>query len=269
MLGYTHSLLHLLAPNIRYCRAQPSIPQSTDTARSPNIVSTYSWSCHDSGNYLKKLRRINRRLNREKAVLERHLPSCAPWQCSYLQTLDLGVSETLSHQETFEFIARTCPRLVELTLRMRELWLSENWSGFLGYTRDVSGHFSQLVGPNRRPIMSLGSHSAERDGTSRWKPSMVLRLPHLTRLTIVAVEIPGTLYTHDLDFMRHYDSKGRYVSSSPKTCFWPQLEYFSIVYRDPPHVWHKDKIVRGLEHLERRMKEIRPKVFVDFKQSLE
>ncbi|KAF9198548.1 hypothetical protein BGZ59_004559, partial [Podila verticillata] len=116
--------------------------------------------------------------------------------------LDLGVTEVSSQQETFEFIGRTCPRLVELTLRMREFWLSENWSGYLDYTHATTPFFSRCRDRNTRPILSLG---IESDGTLGRKPSMGLRLPQLKRLTIVTIEIPGMLYTHDLDFMRPYD----------------------------------------------------------------
>ncbi|KFH63565.1 hypothetical protein MVEG_10974 [Podila verticillata NRRL 6337] len=258
ILGYTYSLLHLSASNIRYHRTQPSILQSADAERSPKIVcwedsliqqqrnDTYSWMPQCNKHYFKKLRRANKRLHRENT------------------SLDLGVTEVSSQQETFEFIGRTCPRLVELTLRMREFWLSENWSGYLDYTHATTPFFSRCRDRNTRPILSLG---IESDGTLGRKPSMGLRLPQLKRLTIVTIEIPGMLYTHDLDFMRPYDSEGKYVSASPKTCFWPQLEYFSIIYRDLPQVWHKDNVVRGLERLARRMKEIRPRVFVDFWQS--
>lgn len=284
MLGYTYSLLHLSTPSIRYRRMQRSIVQhTTDEAMAPFIARwtgshspkqvrlqfswRYGWTHIYNRHYLKNLERIKKKLRREKCLLERRLMAPFQWRCYNLQTLDLGLGEASGHQTTFEYIVRACPRLVELTLHMREFWLSDNWHGFHGHT---GSHTAKRSPRPPRPILSLGSLSAvlaEGNSTTGRAPSRDHGLPYLRRLTIVTVDIPGILHKSDLNFMMMQDGSKRNVSAIVKTCYWPQLEYFSIKYRDLPHVWDRGMKVYDLECLVNRMRVIRPMVFIDFRHS--
>ncbi|KAF9200326.1 hypothetical protein BGZ59_003367 [Podila verticillata] len=284
ILGYTYSLLHLSAPLIRYQRMQHSIVQrTTDEAMAPFVARWtgshsrkqsrlqfswgYGWTHIPNKHYCKNLERVQKRLHRKKGLLERRLMAPYQWRCYNLQTLDLGLGEVSDHRTTFEYIARACPRLVKLTLQMREFWLSENWHGLHGY---AGSHTAKHSLRPKRPILSLGSLSdvaAEGDSTAGHTPSRDHCLPYLKRLAIVTAEIPGILYMSDLDFMVIQGCSKTKVSASAKTCYWPRLEYFSIEYRDLPHVWDGGMKVYDLECLMNRMRVIRPMVFADFRHS--
>ncbi|KAG0009986.1 hypothetical protein BGZ81_003046, partial [Podila clonocystis] len=285
MLGYTHSILHLSAPSIRYLSTQRNVFQRTVAEVMEHIIARRTRSCTlkqqrqlynwyngwtyiPNKRHMKNLERVKKRLRSEKSLLERHLPASAQWRCHNLQTLDLGLGDMSSHKTTFEYISRACPRLVELTLRMEEFWLSENNSRGVSYLNAYSAKHAPWPG---RPILALGSPvvvAAESGGTTGCKPRKEDRLPYLKRLTIVTVGIPGILYVRDVDFMMIQNSRSRTVSpSSAKTCYWPRLEYFSVEYRDIPHVWHNGRRVYELDCLVKRMQVIRPTVLVNFKYS--
>ncbi|KAG0338521.1 hypothetical protein BG005_003698, partial [Podila minutissima] len=211
------------------------------------------WTYIYNKRHMKNLDRVKKRLHREKCLLERHLPVSAQWRCHTLQTLDLGLGDVSGHETTFEYISRACPRLAELTLRMEEFWLSENWNSYHGHAPYLDSYSLKHTPRPRRPILSLGSLAAvaaKSSGTTECKPRKEDRLPYLKRLTIVTVSIPGVLNMRDVDFMMMQNSSSRSVStSSAKMCYWPQLEFFSIEYRNIPHLWYNGKKVYELNCL--------------------
>ncbi|KAF9306664.1 hypothetical protein BG003_000955 [Podila horticola] len=286
MLGYTHSVIHLSAPLIRYHSVQRGVfKRSTAKVMSPTVTCRTrsctlkhqrqlycwhnDWNVSPNRRHKKNLERVKKRLRSENCLMERHLTASARWRCSNLQTLDLGLGDVSGHEATFEHISRTCPRLVELTLRMEEFWLSECWGGYHGYAPFLNSYTSKHTRGLGRPILSLGSLAVAADGSegvAGRKPLKEDRLSYLKRLSIVTVCIPGVLNASNLDFMMMQSPGSENVPTTrTKMCYWPRLEYFSVEYRDIPHLWHKGKKVYELDCLVKKMQTIRPLVYVDFR----
>lgn len=187
--------------------------------------------------------RIRHRLERQGAAARGELPHPTRWLCKHLQTLDIGVHSFKGAynrypipgepKKFYAHLAKSCPSLLDLTLRMSVLHLGQR-------THRTWKYYGMYVPPRkmanprpraRRMYYRNGGRKVELrecfedlsndllplcgDRAAREAP----RLVHLKRLVIFA-SVPGYVCASDFDFLGKADG-GNDVS-------WPALELFKI-----------------------------------------
>ncbi|KAG0319326.1 hypothetical protein BG000_003932 [Podila horticola] len=192
----------------------------------------YHWIHGSPSKKLKIKERICRRLERQGMATRGDLPHPTRWMCKHLQTLDIGVHAFVP-RGLFAHLARSCPRLVNLTLRMSVLYFGQRlhtiqweiihtvppkkaanrwrpWRKYPGKKQPIRQK-KDIFTDMRNDLLALCG-----DRTAGEAP----RLVHLKRLEILT-SAPGLVCTSDFDFL------GK--DSSVKDMPWPVLELFIIV----------------------------------------
>ncbi|KAG0017183.1 hypothetical protein BGZ81_010863 [Podila clonocystis] len=286
ILRCAHSLVSLIAPKVLFSAPDPlriedDYKRTLDIVRKKRLhrewVAQYQCYYVEASNArdAKVQARIRHRLKRHATAARGRLPHPSRWMCTHLKTLDISVESPavnsrhpspLGPKRFFEFLARSCSQLENVTLRMVSLHLGQRT-----HTRE-----HMLCIPPRKPARlrakclyhRCGTCEAKdvfkafendllalcHDGAAREAP----RLVHLRQLKIVAESVPGYVCASDFDFLGKFIGGGSGSGQVP----WPALELFQITsgngwaIRDHPRATETGK--ETIKSLQMKVKTRRP-----------
>ncbi|KAF9394326.1 hypothetical protein CPC16_011720 [Podila verticillata] len=253
ILRCARSLLSLIAPHSELSAIDPlqiedEHKRILDVVRKKRLQGPWDarYKCYSvSVSREAKLKeRVRHRLERQGAAARGDLPHPTRWLCKHLQTLDIGVHlfkgtfvrypVAGEPKKFFTLLAKSCPGLVDLTLRMSVLHLGQR----MHRTRTVRVKYippRKMANPSPRPERMYyreGGRKVElQERFVDFSNDLLLlcgdraageapRLVHLKRIVIFA-SVPGNVCASDFDFLGK-DGGGNDVS-------WPALELFKIV----------------------------------------
>lgn len=244
ILRCAHSLVSFIAPNVVFSERDPlsiedDYKRTLDIVRKKRLHKGWDYLCASYARDKKVQGRIRHRLERQATAARGNLPHPSRWMCKNLKTLDISVDSPavtyynrnpLGVKKFLAFLAKSCPRLENVTLRMTSLRL--------GQRTHTQVHMKCL--PPRKPATPqawcqlAGHRSCEtKNSFSDFENDLLVlcrgriageapRLVHLRQLKIVATSVPGHVCASDFDFL------GKISGSGGGEVPWPALELFQI-----------------------------------------